>query len=85
MSSNELPCPIWETAPFPREIGHHGRLCDSPRAGGRFKLEYSGTVELRPNYRSLTDAQKANLSYWIYRHNHPSYLDRGAWRCPVTA
>ena len=55
MSSNEPPCPIWDELPCPSEIGHHGRLCDYPRAGGRFKLEYSGTVELSLNHRPLTD------------------------------
>ena len=69
MSSHELPCPIWGDPPNPSEIGHFGQPYNSPRAGGRFTLKYSGAVELKPNYRPLTDRQRANLSYWIYQHN----------------
>lgn len=67
MSSNELPCPIWGSPPSPQGIGHGSLLCDYPRAGGRFILDYHGAVEL--NMRPLTPRQKANLSYWIYHHN----------------
>jgi hypothetical protein len=69
MSSHELTCPIWGDPPNPSEIGHFGQPYNSRRAGGRFTLEYSGAFELRPNYRPLTDKQRANLSYWIYQHN----------------
>ena len=69
MSSHELPCPIWGDPPNPSEIEHFGQPYNSPRAGGRFTLEYSGAVELKLNCRPLTDRQRANLSYWIYQHN----------------
>lgn len=42
----------------------------SPRAGGCFQRKVSGAELLR----SLTCRQKANLSYWIYCHNHPCRL-----------
>ena len=69
MSSHELTCPIWGDPPNPSEIGHSGQPYNVPRAGGRFTLKDSGAVELKPNYQPLTDRQRANLSYWIYRHN----------------
>ena len=72
MSPNERPCPIWSYDPSEgyseqqvHEFKKWGRLCDYPRAGGRFVLKQSGAALLR----SLTDRQKANLSYWIYDHN----------------
>ena len=71
--SNEPPCPIWEEPPAPREMPHGGRLCNSPRAGGRFLLEYDGAVLLQSHL--LTDRRRANLSYWIYMHN----LDNGVF------
>lgn len=91
MSLHEVPCPIWENAsnavymidnyfirqradPSKIHAGKHAMPCDSPRAGGHFKLNMPG-AKLLP---SLTNRQRANLSYWIYHHNHPSYLLFGA-------
>ncbi len=72
MFSNPQPCPIWDGVddiqfgallnPTRSPI-----LCDYPRAGGYFGLEYSGAELLRT--QPLTDRRKANLSYWIYKHN----------------
>lgn len=65
--SNKPPCPIWGESPAPMEIPHGGRTCNSPRAGGRFLLEYEGAVQLK--FYPLSNRQRANLSYWIYAHN----------------
>ena len=65
MTSNELPCPIWENPPAAQDIAEVGRLCDYPRAGGRFVLMQDGAACLH----RLSDGQKANLSHWIYKHN----------------
>ena len=73
MSSNEQPCPIWDEPPFPGDIPHGGQPYNSPRAGGRFQLVLEGAHQLCVG--SLTDRQKANLSYWIYKHN----LDNGVF------
>ena len=70
--SNEPPCPIWQEPPALREMPHGGRLCNSPRAGGRFLLEYDGAVLLQRHV--LTDRRRANLSYWIYKHNLENHL-----------
>ena len=73
MTTNQRPCPIWEPTPSAQDIEQEGGLrnCRSPRAGGRFVLKQSGAALLhRP-----TDRQKANLSYWIYKHN----LDNGVF------
>ena len=67
MSSNERPCPIWESAPKVQDIREVGCPFDLPRAGGRFVLKQSGAALLQ--CRLLTDRRKANLSYWIYKHN----------------
>ena len=47
------------------------QLCSSPRAGGPFKLGWTGVEQLKwlSETRQLTDRGKANLSYWIYDHN----------------
>ena len=63
--SSQQACPIWESPPRASNIDECGQLCDSPRAGGRFVLMQSGAACLH----RLSDRQKANLSYWIYRHN----------------
>ena len=67
MTSNarRRPCPIWESTPSVQDIPEPGLPCTSPRAGGCFLLMQSGA----PLFRTLTDRQKANLSYWIYKHN----------------
>lgn len=66
-SSNEPPCPIWESSPSVQDISAVGHPYTSPRAGGRFWLMQSGAPLLQPN--RLAPRQKANLSYWIYKHN----------------
>ena len=66
-------CPIWygriafqtgHSLTYP--TGEEQIACTSPRAGGRFFLKESGASAL---CERLTDRQKANLSYWIYKHN----------------
>ncbi len=53
----------------------HGTvLCGSARAGGYYMLEVIGALQLMHDQLPLTDRQRANLSYWIYRHNHPYWL-----------
>lgn len=47
-------------------VGGEAKWCTSPRAGGRFGLNESGASAL---CERLTNRQKANLSYWIHRHN----------------
>lgn len=42
-------------------------FCDYPRAGGYFGLDVSGANLL--TVQPPTARQKANLSYWIYKHN----------------
>ena len=82
MSSEKLPCPIWEDSKFELSAGQYQRLqitgfsYDEPRAGGRFVLKQSGAALLESE--ELTDRRRANLNHWIYRHNHPSYLLFGA-------
>ena len=58
-------CPIWEATPSVQDIPEVGIRHTSPRAGGRFVLKQSGAACLH----RLSDRQKANLSYWLYRHN----------------
>ena len=58
-------CPIWEATPSVQDMPEVGICCTSSRAGGRFVLKQSGAACLH----RLSDRQKANLSYWIYRHN----------------
>ena len=66
MSSNELPCPIWNTPPHPRSIDKCGKIFyDTKRAGGPFLLKRDGAALLQ----DLTKRQKVNLSYWIYDYN----------------
>ena len=71
MSSHELPCPIWSDAPMRlnyeqlAKLKERGLPFNSPHAGGHFVLKQSGA----PLLDSLTDRQKAHLSYWIYHHN----------------
>ena len=56
------------------ELKERGLPFNSPKAGGCFVLKQSGA----PLLDSLTCRQRVNLSYWIYRHNYPSYLLFGA-------
>ena len=65
MSSQELPCPIWDGPPSAQDVAEVGQPCYSPRAGGRFLLMPDGAACLH----HLSDRQRANLSYRIYRHN----------------
>ena len=72
-STPHRPCPIWDghkafttEHPVIYPVGEETIWYTSPRAGGRFGLNESGTSALRER---LTDRQKANLSYWIYKHN----------------
>ncbi|MCY3659418.1 MAG: hypothetical protein OXG36_10420 [Caldilineaceae bacterium] len=67
MTSNKRPCPIWESAPKMQDISEVGCPWCSHQAGGRFWLMQSGAALLQ--CRLLTDRRKANLSYWIYKHN----------------
>ena len=65
LMTSEQACPIWERPPSAQDVTEVGRRCTSPRAGGRFELKRDGAACLH----RLSDRQKANLSYWIYRHN----------------
>ena len=67
MSSEKLPCPIWEPQLSVKDISEVGICCHSPRAGGDFTLKRCGAPLLQSHL--LTDRQRANLSYWIYKHN----------------
>ena len=67
MSSNERPCPIWESAPKVQDISEVGCLWCSHQAGGRFWLMQSGAALLQG--RLLTERRRVNLSYWIYEYN----------------
>ena len=67
MTSNKRPCAIWESAPKVQDISEVGCPWCSHQAGGRFWLMQSGAALLQG--RLLTDRQRANLSYWIYKHN----------------
>ena len=82
MSSKQA-CPIWGDPPKPQTIGHGGHPCTSPRAGGRFVLMQGGAASLQK--RLLTDRQRANLSYRIYRHNldYRLFDDRTSGERPI--
>ena len=93
------PCPIWGYLPYiDQDIAYYQDCTDhgkfySPRAGGLIgiggDLPREGPV-LYKNLKTdqsqeLTPSDKANLSYWIYRHNwdvgllqptHPQALRR---------
>ena len=76
MSSRQYICPIWDQIDdelIGRVLVHmpQPQLCSSPRAGGSFKLGWTGVEQLKwlSETRQLTDRGKANLSYWIYDHN----------------
>lgn len=69
MSSNEPPCPIW-AGPGPGLLPREPQYFHSPRAGGPFMLDRSGADFLKGTIPRLSPKQKANLSYWIYQHNH---------------
>ena len=75
MLSNELSCPIWGGVDD-KLIGEvmikGGVLCGSWRAGGFYCLERSGVEPLKSP--TLIDHIRANLSYWIYRHNFCNQL-----------
>ena len=79
MSSHQHVCPIWDQIDdnlISNELNRQ-RLQQppqpyiSPRAGGFFKLGWTGVEQLKwlSETRQLTDRGKANLSYWIYDHN----------------
>ena len=76
MAFNEQPCPIWDEPPSPDGIPHRAGLYNSPRAGGSFVLEQTGAIWLQwlSERRPLTDKQKINLSYWIFKHNYENGL-----------
>ena len=79
MSSHQHVCPIWDQIDnnlISNELIRQlqpppPQPCISPRAGGPFKLGWTGIEQLRwlSETRQLTDRSKANLSYWIYGHN----------------
>ena len=69
MSSNEPPCPIWDGV-GPGLLPREPRYFNSPRAGGPFMLDRFGADFLKMTMPRLSPKQKANLSYWIYQHNH---------------
>ena len=79
MSSHQHVCPIWDQIDnnlISNELIRQLQQpppppCISPRAGGPFKLGWTGIEQLKwlSETRQLTDRSKANLSYWIYGHN----------------
>ncbi len=84
---NKLICPIWDglkqtsfQQPSPEQnVLEDGIPFYSSRAGGPFRLMPSGAALLDfesggDERKSLTDRQKANLSYSIYKHNLENHL-----------
>ena len=72
MSTNPQPRPIWggvDETQFGALLNPtlSPKLCYDPRAGGYFGLDVSGANLLK--VQPPTERQKANLSYWIYKHN----------------
>ena len=69
MSSATEPCPIWDGTDdnLLAKVMLGPQVCGTLRSGGMFALDISGALRLKS--RPPTDKQKANLSYWIYRHN----------------
>ncbi len=80
-------CPIWDGLKitsirysFPKQtVLEDGSPFYSSRAGGPFRLMPSGAALLDfesvgDERKSLTDRQKANLSYSIYKHNLENHL-----------
>ena len=77
MASNEQPCPIWGETSFGLVSTLSGpKRFHSARAGGSYVLNDSGAVLLDSlsDREQLTDRHKANLSYWIYKHNYENRL-----------
>ena len=77
---NGQTCPIWDGLkidpryPAEQNVVDDGSRFYSSRAGGPFLLMPTGAPlldsdSLDDEQKSLTDRQKVNLSYWIYKHN----------------
>ena len=79
---NRSTCPIWNGVNLgglpstPEVISERGHRYYSSRAGGPFRLMQSGAALLaldalvvQSGEDFLPVGQRANLSYWIYRHN----------------
>lgn len=81
--TSEQACPIWDGPPSAQDVAEVGQPCDSPRAGGRFMLMPDSATCLQK--RLLTDRQRANLSYRIYRHNldYRLFDDRTSGERPI--
>lgn len=58
-------CPIWGTPAKVWQWDYGGRQVDSPRAGGRYKVN-GGTIG---SLRALDPGAKARLTTWIYETN----------------